>query len=590
MPKKRKRGRQGRGRPHHLRSMAAAEQANGDDLTGALRAAVDSNEPLDLLALVSSLMAALEPREAPLVANEPGAPIEALTLDELVQSFIEVDERETAAALIVIAAMSPDDVLASRITRNLSGHRHSLPDWLGKLAAAEPTTAVAVTDPLGDAENIIIGVRLTDEDHLSIVVLIDHNLGGAVKDAFVLPTPIEDLLPRMRDIGGVDGLQVEPLGLAEARAKVGEALDTAAELELPIESDSWPACRSLLEWILRMLPEGGSRDDGGVEIDAQDLTDQFFASPFGAELDDGDRRALVQVLLSFGFGDGRGDPLRWSPATVEMLLLDFVPRAILAEPRLLAQLPSLLRAFIGFSHSQRGIPANLTEQTQQAVDQFAPEYAILTTSPIRIGPTALLSAQGARTDLDPADADYLEDIDDLDLADIMLESLRRAVGGETALASLTDQPLPDEDFAWAGIPDDIRPTIREVLEWCDRCCSELLDTEYRTAARRFLARAAQGDPRVFRRKARPDTAAAAICWVLGKANQLFTNRYGDMTARELNAYFGVSSSSQRAGVLLRANGIEDQHYGDISLGTPDLLVSSRRSRIISLREQYLAMR
>ena len=66
--------------------------------------------------------------------------------------------------------------------------------------------------------------------------------------------------------------------------------------------------------------------------------------------------------------------------------------------------------------------------------------------------------------------------------------------------NLDDGPLPDEPFEWAGIADAVRPTVTEVLDWCDRCANELLDVEHRAAMRRFLSRAAAADPGAFRRK------------------------------------------------------------------------------------------
>lgn len=597
MPNKRRQPRKGGTRTRRLRSVAPDRQEVEGGLLGSVAAALDSGEPLDLLALMSSLCEALEPRETPVIARAPGSAIDTPTLDELVRSFIEVDQRETTAALTVLAAMTSDDVLASRITATLSRRRHGLPAWLRHLDAAHPTSAAAMTDPLGDGESAIVGVHLADGHDLSIVVYIDHNLGSAVKDGFVIPCPIDDLVTQMLKIGEPDGLRLASVELADARTRISEAIELTSDLALSIETDSWPACRTLIDWVLRMLPENaegrefpvGDDADFTTDLDAQLLADRFFASTFGIDLDDADHRALLQVLLSYGYGNGPGDPLRWSPVSVEILLLDFVPRAILAEPRLLAKLPRVLRSFIGFCHLEREIPASLTIETQQAVDDFAPEYRMLTASPARVGPVALLSAQG-----DWADRGYFDgelspvSIDD-DLADMMLESLRRAVGGEIALASLSDEPLPVEDFRWEGIPDDVHPKVREVLGWCDRCCSDLLNIEYRTACRRLLARAARGDPAVFRRKARADTAAAAICWVIGKANRLFTSYAGGLTAKELNGFFGLSSSSQRAGVLLTAAGVGRRYYGDPALGTPDLLVSSRRSDIMNLRDRYLAM-
>ena len=69
-----------------------------------------------------------------------------------------------------------------------------------------------------------------------------------------------------------------------------------------------------------------------------------------------------------------GDPFRWSPVTVEMLLADWFPRKIIAEPSYLAKLPDLLRAYIRYSHDRNGIRGDLTEETLAAVDQYEKEY------------------------------------------------------------------------------------------------------------------------------------------------------------------------------------------------------------------------
>jgi len=145
-------------------------------------------------------------------------------------------------------------------------------------------------------------------------------------------------------------------------------------------------------------------------------------------------------------------------------------------------------------------------------------------------------------------------LDDTDLVDHrlwsweerLLESLRRAVGGDEALDNLHDDPLPDEPFNWEGIAEDVQARVGEVLERCDRACDEMLDVEYRTACRRLLALVATGDPNVFRRKGRPDTAAAAVCWAIGKANDLFTWSDGRLQVTDLMTHFGVQGGvSQR---------------------------------------------
>ena len=118
----------------------------------------------------------------------------------------------------------------------------------------------------------------------------------------------------------------------------------------------------------------------------------------------------------------------------------------------------------------------------------------------------------------------------------------------------------------------------------------MLDVEYRTACRRLLARAAAGDPAVFRRRASSATAAAAICWIVGKDNDLFSSVGGGMLVKDLMAHFGLAQGgvSQRADTLMKAAGFDPYaRRWDLRLGSPELLVSQRRRRMIELRDEYL---
>jgi hypothetical protein len=181
------------------------------------------------------------------------------------------------------------------------------------------------------------------------------------------------------------------------------------------------------------------------------------------------------------------------------------------------------------------------------------------------------------------------DPDDIDAGAYMLQLLREAAGSEEALRALDDAPLPDEDFYWTGIPDDVHTKVAEVLALCDRCCEEMLDTEYRTACRRLLARAATGNPDVFRRKGRTETAAAAICWIVAKDNDVFGRWGPGLLVKDLMAHFGLQQGgvSQRADTMMKAAGYDPStRTWELRLGSPELLVSSRRRRMIELRDTY----
>jgi hypothetical protein len=350
----------------------------------------------------------------------------------------------------------------------------------------------------------------------------------------------------------------------------------------PFETDTWPACRPLVEWAVRMLPAGGKGYERPEwsEVEQAALANRFFASPVGRPLDDADGRTLLESVLWFGTDHGPGDPMRWSPTAVEIILLDWIPRKIVADVDYLSKAPDLLAGFIRFCHAERGIPPELTDETLAALREYAPDYLDIIRSPRPQGPAALLAAMGVLGD------DEFDAIDEKWERESRRRLLTDAVGAD-ALDDLDDTPLPDEPFDWTGISGDVCAKVDEVRVLCDRCCDSLLDVEYRTACRRFLARVARGDAEVFRRKARSETAAAAVCWIIGKANDLFSSVPGEMTAKELTAFFGLSGGvSQRANTLMKAAGI-DRRYGDVSLGSPDYLVSNYRARLIEGRDRWL---
>jgi hypothetical protein len=164
-----------------------------------------------------------------------------------------------------------------------------------------------------------------------------------------------------------------------------------------------------------------------------------------------------------------------------------------------------------------------------------------------------------------------------------LDSLAAEVGGHAILERLDDHPLPDEPFNWTGINEDVAPRVRAVLDLVDRCCEVLLDAEYRTACRRLIARAALRDPKVFLRKGKSATAAAAIVWIIGKANDTFDGPRRTLQPSRVVEFLGAgSSASGRAEPFVRAAGFST-HYWSFHLDA-HYLVSARRRTIIAERD------
>lgn len=193
---------------------------------------------------------------------------------------------------------------------------------------------------------------------------------------------------------------------------------------------------------------------------------------------------------------------------------------------------------------------------------------------------ALLAAMGVLGDEKPWEP-----------ARFFLDGLAEEVGGEDVLDSLDGTPLADEEFAWDRVPADVRDRVGDVLAACDRCCNDLLGAEYRTACRRLLARAVPCLSGMLRRTSKPEVIAAAVCWVIGKGNQRLGQGAGELRVKDLMSYFSLSQSSvaERGCQIMQAAGIQPATaYPAVRLGSPDLLVSARRRRIIELRDRHRA--
>ena len=450
-----RRGRQARQRQHGRQVRPVrTHRAGPGDLLADVRHRLASGEPVDLLAYVSTLLAAVDPRgESPFERERADGP-EHATLPTLLESFAGVVLPETTALLATLAELGPDELTRARARRALAARPHQLPGWLDRLGETSVYKAVESTHVLGDGDSVLLGARLPGHE-LTAVIYIDHNLGTVVKDAFPAPGPITEVAARMREAADDPDVRFGDISLADARTRVAEAIEVGAIMFPPLESETWPASRPLTEWLMRLLPEGGV---GYVrptwsEARKNNLAKRFFGSEFGKSLNDDDHRDLLDQFLWFGTDYGPGDPLRWSPVAVEILLADWLPRKIAASPEYLSAAPALLRAFIRFCHAERKIRPALTDETLAAVDEQEPEYQRVIRSPRPQGPMALLAAMGMLSGQQP-----WED-GPSGAGQYLLDALAEEVGGQDALDSL-DATVDEVTAAWvASAAGLLRPAL-----------------------------------------------------------------------------------------------------------------------------------
>lgn len=298
-----------------------------------------------------------------------------------------------------------------------------------------------------------------------------------------------------------------------------------------------------------------------------ELVRRFFESGHGRSLDFPDRRRLLRTIIRYAIYWCKDDPLLWRPDKV-VALFRWITSNVPVEVHYLDLLPPLLRAFIRFGHEEFGARPYQTRRAMEAIDRAEPGFQDRIRSVFsRWG---YESGTGCR----------------------VLDGMCAMVGGLAQLRRLDAEPLPDIPFDWTGVPDDIHAAVEQILALTDRCCEDMFDTEYRTACRRMLARAASIGPCAFRGRVRVEISAAAVVMTVCETNGLlasagFLARPERLRVKDLTSYFGIRSGlSDRASTLLGAMG--GQHYDERSpLDSPDFLVAASRRRLIDLLPSYL---
>jgi hypothetical protein len=551
-----------------------------------------SDGPVALLDLASYLLAGTERPTDPFARNPtPSGPSTA----DMVASFVGLERMETSALLAVWRVLVTEELLRARIDRELARRSTTLPEWLLALPDLRVRACTESTHVLGDGDNINLGIQLATGEELTAVLYIDHNLGTALKDAFVVPESIERTDALFAEHADDPDMVVRPLDLTDAKQRLLDALETGRHFYPPLESETWPGCQPLMRWWIALLPDGGQevehREWAQAELDAE--RDRFLASPQAAELRaDPDHADLADALFWFGSSYSGTDPLRWSVVRVEVLLLDWLPRKVVADGDYLAKAPRVLRALVRYSHAERGIRSDLTNEVLASIDEGEPEYQRAIRSPRPQGPAALLDRLGLLDDEDGIDEDddelvgmsfedHLRHFGERRLADLAAQ-----VGGTDVLDALQLDPLPVEQFSWDGIVEAARPRTQEVLDILAAGLAD--DPELLTACQRLLARAVSGDPGCVQRVTKAAPTAAAVAWSVGHGNRLFDG--ATTTVKDFLPRFGAKgSASQRAEVLLSAAGLARGSHGEVHLPL-DMITSSRRRTILDEKARHEQLR
>lgn len=521
-------------------------------------------------ALLSSSMIAqiTQPDNNPFTQQKDEFP----AITELAEMFFETGNYGTDILLMLWDKILPDFLLSSLRRKQISRRIGTLPRWLRQFELIKPSDALVVDVVTGESQTI--GIEMTAPwGKITSVTMIAYSGMAMIEDSFFYPGAISEIVTQLREDPD-PSLDFRELSLADAKAIVAEAVEfDESYIEKP-ETETWPACKPLLRWVLNQLPDGGqghlyseyTEDEYAAEVSG------FMNSPFSSGLGK-DAEDQAGMLLEFASKYGSGDIRQWSAQLVERLLLDILPRKMMASQEYLRPVPKVMGALIRYYHSLENIPSEMTDYVINTIAACKAEYR-----------QAIKPGNYVNQWANPEDLRFF--------AEQILGSAN-PLGLPLDKESLDAEPLPKEKFKVVGVSKNAVGAIRKVAEHIEKNTpASFGDQEMVRSALRILTEIGQEWPEYFLYEATNpqqgvtswDVATAtAICWIAGKGNNWFDKKRGsNKTISALKkAFDSTSSPNQRGETLLSAlpGGIIDGH--DVYLWNPALLTSTMRKQLIA---------
>lgn len=192
--------------------------------------------------------------------------VEALTAD---------GSAESTAALMLLARLLPDELAARRVARAVAGREAPPAEWLRRLDEVHATRTLRMSELYGLGEQYWLEVAWPSGEQLSLGLLIDLSEGLEVDDAIVIPEGLDVVIQASRADVSSGALRLEAIDPADLRARTTQAIRVSAERDASPTSESWPAARPLVEWLLGKLPGGGQ---GFPELAPGAASTTWFAS------------------------------------------------------------------------------------------------------------------------------------------------------------------------------------------------------------------------------------------------------------------------------------------------------------------------
>ncbi|MBI3749243.1 MAG: hypothetical protein HY262_10430 [Chloroflexi bacterium] len=357
------------------------------------------DDPLEAEAWASSIIGNFYKIDGPLQARDE---LETRLWPEVVRRAERRADREGLAVLEALAAVTDVEAIAAD-ARDAADRLRALgiavPAWAAELGSVAFESAWMLLDVFGDHEAYYATFRYPGRTPHIVNALYDKAMGEIIKDAFV---GYSDGDPRTLIVveDGVRAVDAEPGVMAR------RVVDAIANGDLYLDNDWTPEFRQFRALVLarmRRLPVAPPAEPPGPPDDSEReaIAAEFLSA--SALTDHSEADIIVSHCLDYVCDYLGEDPFRWSPIVVEQFLLDYLPRKVSLGLGAVAQLPAVLRAWVRFALLKRRLEERWIVETEEAVDQFAPEFRQAMTDADEFGPAKLLGNAMLADGVNPLD-------------------------------------------------------------------------------------------------------------------------------------------------------------------------------------------
>lgn len=438
--------------------------------------------PLDAELMVSDMLGAWWGRRV------RGGDVEQVLGEGLVDYAAKAGTPAALTLLIAIAYLgtSRQAAKAEGAALALMESEVARPRWADRVGAVKPVECFVSRDAYGDQDTVVctFAYRGADpssgptEDRHALVVVVDYNLRGMARDAWV-SSHVDKLIEQAREEAeGNPMLRFEPLEPQQARALLEVAMKATRESggrgrPRPPVSDSYSAYHAFARARIKALPPGRKRPAplyGEAPYSRERramLAAEFLASDAAEHLSDPSAASrCADHIIDYGCDQDFGRPLRVSPTKCETFLLDWLPRKVMLSPAEQEAMPHVLAAWVRFAAPRMGLPEQGVRATLDAVWEATAKFTDAYRDPTTFGldralvqrllPDGDLSALARRAFAFPV----LEGVH----GDVILDTLNPADEADRRI-------LLEIDHA----DERGRPDLQEHLAWHEEIATRLWD-------------------------------------------------------------------------------------------------------------------